>query len=117
MSTKRPDSWGHSPGRGCECASCVKRRQYARDRYHEKYKNVPRNRATGKPVTASSLTTRNTEASGNEPRFFDDRSSGEVAVVHWLPDANQTGMRAWGCPECHAWFYWSVDEQKWTTAA
>lgn len=84
-------------GRGCPCNEHERRRVYARERYDEKHRGVPRNRATGK--TASSITTRSPGVTGQEPRFLEDKS-GENVVIHWMPKEAEE----WECPHCGKWF-------------
>lgn len=93
-------------GRGCTCEEHTKRREYARKRYAEKYKGIPRKRAS--PGTAASLTTRRKPIPpGNEPRFMEGRVEEEV-VIHWMPKAAEE----WECPQCGEWFL--LVDGKWT---
>lgn len=99
----------HREGRGCPCPKCEKKREDARQRYAEKYKGVPRNRATGH-------TKHDQEGTGHETRLQEHEQGGGMTTFHWLPNANRTGTYSWKCPNCDQWFHWSVDEQKWDAA-
>lgn len=83
-------------GRGCPCEYHEKRREYARQRYAEKYKGVPRNRATGRELA----TTRNTlSGSRMEPRLVESPGE-EGTIFHWMPKDGEE----WECPQCGEWF-------------
>lgn len=46
----------------------------------------------------------------------DGIKNGGTQTTHWCPDATKTGEYAWKCPDCGAWFNWSVDEKQWKPA-
>lgn len=88
--------------RGCGCDRCIKRREYAKNRYHANKAGKTYSRP--RKAAEVSIEPKPAGYTGRLVETPQGPGSG-LQTIHWMP----TGVEEWECPHCGEWFKYAPD--------